>query len=113
MSRQSRLDELKDPQHGPQGSASWKPNLDYFSERASANSKLAPRASGPVLGGPQGTHGKDAPKLPSTGGKVALRDTAAKPKVAHRLDRLFAGTDPADKNNVGSSFMKSVRRSKA
>jgi hypothetical protein len=110
MSRIQRLKEYSDPMRGPHGAASDKGNLDYWSARATANSQIAPRAKGPVLGGPQGTFGKDPPKLPSTGGKVAMRDTAAKPKISHRLDRLFAGTEPSDKNNVGSSYMKSVRR---
>ena len=116
MSRTDRLKkEYSNPLHGQRdgkyfGSASDKQNLAEFSARATANSQLAPRAKGPVHGGPPGTHGMDAPKLPSTG-EVKLRSTAAKPKIAHRLDRLMAGTDPGDKNTAGgSSYMRGIRR---
>jgi hypothetical protein len=106
MSRLDRLKKLQDPQSDPQGSASWKPNLDFWSERASENSKLAPRAKGPVHGGPPGTHGEDPPSLPST--KVTTRDTAMKPKVSRKVDAAMAGKD--DLNHVGGSYMPTVRR---
>lgn len=44
---EQRLKEYSDPMRGPHGSASWKPNLDFWSERATENSQIAPRAKGP------------------------------------------------------------------
>ena len=96
MSRIDRLKEYANPMHGPHGAGSDKGNLDYWSERASANSKIAPRAKGGEM------------KLPST--KVAMRDTSMKPKITHKIDRLMSGKD--DLNHVGGTFMPKVRRGK-
>ena len=57
-----------------------------------------------------GDRASDGPMRLQNTGKMATRDTAAKPKIMHRLDRLMSGTDPEDRNNVGSTYMKSVRR---
>jgi hypothetical protein len=114
MSRIDRLKEYANPMHGQRngrffGSASDKENLAEWSARASANSDGADhRAKGPVHGGPPGTHGEDQPSLPST--KVTTRDTAMRPFESRKIDKLMKGEDAGDKNNVGSSFMKSVRR---
>jgi hypothetical protein len=58
-----------------------------------------------------GDRASDGPmRLPSTG-KVAMRETEKRSKIAHRIDRLMAGTEPSDKNMVGdSSYMRGVRR---
>jgi hypothetical protein len=108
MSRLDRLKKLQDPQSDPQGAASDKGNIDFWINRASENSKdRTTRAKGRVLGGPQGSHGKDAPKLPST--TVTVRDSSMKPKVSRKVDAAMAGKD--DLNHVGGSdYMKSVRR---
>jgi hypothetical protein len=95
MSRIERLKEYSRPLDGPHGQSSHKGNIDYWSERASANSQIAPRA-------------KDGPmKLPST--KVNVRDSSMKPKVSRNVDRLMAGKD--DLNHAGdSSYLANVRR---
>jgi hypothetical protein len=112
MSRLDRLKEYANPMHGQRngrffGSASDKENLAEWSERASANSQIAPRATGPVHGGPPGTAGQDAPKLPST--KQNVRDSSMKPKVSRNVDAAMKGKD--DLNHVGGSdYLKSIRR---
>jgi hypothetical protein len=93
MSRLSRLKEYANPMHGPHGSASDKGNIAEWIERATENSKIAPRAKGGEM------------KLPST--KVAMRDTSMKPKIAHKVDRLMVDKDL---NHVGGTFMPKVRR---
>jgi hypothetical protein len=45
MSRQDRVKEYANPQHGPQGAGRDQKNLDAWSDRAEENSQLAPRAS--------------------------------------------------------------------
>jgi hypothetical protein len=99
MSRISRLREYSNPANGQPGPGRDPKNIEYWSARASENSQIAPRASdGPM-------------KLPSTGKSMAARPTDMRPKIAHKIDRLMAGTDPDDKNMVGdSSYMRGVRR---
>lgn len=107
MSRLDRLKEYANPQRGRHGAASDKSNFDFWINRATENSQIAPRAKGPVHGGPPGTYGEDAPALPST--KVTGRATAMRPKVSRSVDALMRGRD--DLNHVGGSdYMKSVRR---
>jgi hypothetical protein len=108
MSRLSRLKEYANPMKGPHGAASSPENLAYWSERASANSQIPPRAKGPVLGGPQGTYGKDPPSLPSTGKSMAVRPTEAKPREPRKVNARMAGKD--DLNHEGSDYFKSIRR---
>lgn len=97
MSRIDRLKEYSAPMKGPHGAASDEANIDAWSDRATANSKIAPRASdGPM-------------KLLSTGKTMVVRDTGSKPFASRNVDRKMAGKD--DPNNVGSSqFMPGVRR---
>jgi hypothetical protein len=97
MSRLERLREYAKPQKGAHGSASYKPNIDYWSERATANSL-------------QGTRAKDGPmELPSTGKKMATRDTEMKPRSSRKIDRQMAGRD--DPNRIGDSdYLKGIRR---
>ena len=91
---EQRLKEYADPLHGPHGSASWEPNIRYWQDRATENSKIAPRAKSGEM------------KLPST--KVRTRDTSMRPKEQRKVDALLVAKD--DHNNVGSSFMPGVRR---
>lgn len=89
MTRQSRLKDYK-AMRGPKGE-STSANINYWSERASENSKLAPRA-------------KRNMKLPSTG-EMQLGETDRKPEP-HTRDKAMD-----DLNFEGdSAFMKSVRR---
>ena len=91
VTRESRIAAVM---RGPKGEASAERNLDYWSNRASKNSEIAPRASeGPM-------------RLPST--KVSNRNTEMRPYVS-RDARSIA---KADKNHDpnGSPFMKNVRR---
>jgi hypothetical protein len=95
MSSLDRLREYAKPMKGPHGAASSPENLAEWSERASANSKIAPRAKDGEM------------SLPST--KVKVRDSSMKPLVSRNVDRQMAGKD--DLNHVGGSdYMKSVRR---
>jgi hypothetical protein len=41
---------------------------------------------------------------------TCIRSLAPIAAKARKVDALMRGTDPDDKNNVGSTFMKSVRR---
>jgi hypothetical protein len=95
MSSVDRIrNEYSNPTRGPSGIGSDKKNLAYFSDRASENSKIAPRARGGEV------------RLPDTGGKPSLPDTNHK----------HAGNDPypaakRDLNSTGDSpYMKGIRR---
>ncbi len=69
---------------------STKANLDYWSDRAKANSKCSPRASdGPM-------------KLPSTGGKVNVRDTGMRPYAQRG--------NPAEENHPTRAYEESLKR---
>jgi hypothetical protein len=95
MSRIDRLKEYSNPRHGPQGAGRDQKNLDYWSDCAKANSKLAPRASdGPM-------------DLPSTTNRqMGLRSTKSAPREGDA--RTVA---KADKNVVGDSpYLSGVRR---
>jgi hypothetical protein len=94
MSRQDRLDkEYSKPLSGWQGNARDQKNIDRWSERATANSQCAPRASdGPM-------------KLPST--KVNQRDSDMRPY----RPRTNVATNADELNIEGDSpFMRDVRR---
>jgi hypothetical protein len=93
----SRIDRLKEyaKMAGPKGAGRDMANIDY-SDRAEANSQLAPRAG-------------DKMKLQKTGKKVELRDTSMAPKTSRKVDNVMKAAKD-DVNHVGSSFMKSIRR---
>jgi hypothetical protein len=96
MSRQDRLKECSNPMHGPQGAGRDQANIDAWSDRATANSQIAPRASSGKM------------KLPSTGKAMATRDTSMKPYRARGDARAAA---KADKNFAGdSSYLPGLRR---
>ena len=97
MSRLERLKEYADPMRGPHGAASAQESLDDWSARATANSKLAPRAKGGKM------------DLPSTGKRMNLRDTEMRPKASRNADARAKAM--ADTNIVGDSgYMRGVRR---
>jgi hypothetical protein len=94
--KQKDLDALNDPRTYQPGPGRDKKNLDYWSKRASDNSGQATRATdGPM-------------ELPST--TVTVRDSSMKPKEPRKVNKAMRGEDPAEHNNVGSSFMPGVRR---
>ena len=96
MSRLQRLKEYSDPMKGPHGAASAQENIDHWSARATSNSAVAPRASdGPM-------------RLPSTGKRMGTRSTEMKPKASRNADARAVAK--ADKNDIGSSFMRDLRR---
>ena len=96
--RIERLKEYSDPMRGPHGSASDAQNLKDWEDRATANSKIAPRASnGPM-------------KLPSTGRKMETRDTSMSPKASRKVDAQMRGKDDLNHVADGSDYMKSIRR---
>jgi hypothetical protein len=109
MSRLSRLKEYAKPLRAAnwQGAGRDQENIDRWADRASANSELAPRARGPVGGGPPGTHGKDAPEVPRT--TVRQRDSEMKPFEPRKVNARMAAK--GDQNFVGSSeYMRGARR---
>jgi hypothetical protein len=107
---EQRVKRYADPMtsgDAPHGSASSKDNLAEWSARATANSPIPPRATGPVHGGPPGTHGEDAPSLPST--KVTVRATSMAPKVSRKVDKLMEAR--GDLNHAGDSdYLRGIRR---
>jgi hypothetical protein len=98
MTRDSRLREYANPvrRGNWNGAASDKANLDRWSERASENSKVAPRAKGGAM------------KLPDTD-KMDVHSTADAPRRDKDADARAVAK--ADKNFAGDvSFMAGVRR---
>ena len=96
MSRLERLREYANPGHGPHGEAYSKENLNFWSDRASENSKIAPRAKSGEM------------RLPSTGKRMGTRDTDMKPYRARGDARAAA---KADTNVVGDSdYLRGIRR---
>jgi hypothetical protein len=97
MGRRERLKEYANPvaKRNWVGESCDKANLDRWSERATENSKRAPRARGGEI------------KLPDT--DVSLHDTAAKPRRDKDVDKRAVAR--ADTNtDDGSSFMRGIRR---
>jgi hypothetical protein len=91
--RQSRVEDYA-KMKGPKGAGRTEKNLDYWSDRASKNSKVAPRASDGQM------------KLPST--KVNVRDSSMKPYVS-RDTRAMAKAD--QNHDLEAAYMRNVRRS--
>jgi hypothetical protein len=107
--KQEDLDALRNPKTYQPGPGRDQKNIDYWSRRASENSQIAPRAKGPVGGGPPGTWGEDAPALPST--TVTVRDSSMKPREPRKINQAMRGEDPAELNHTGTgNFMPNVRR---
>ena len=83
---------------GPGGEASDQKNLDYWADRATKNSEVAPRASNGAM------------KLPSTGKRVDVRDTTMSPKASRNVDARMAAKDDLNHEEEGSSYMRGIRR---
>jgi hypothetical protein len=98
MTRISRLKEYAKPlsPQNWQGCSRDQNYIDRWSDRAEANSQLAPRAS-------------DKMRLQKTGKRVELRDSSAAPKVSRKIDNVMKAAK-ADVNHVGSLYMRNVRR---
>ena len=99
MTRIDRLKEYAKPTCAAnwQGCSRDQGYIDRWSDRATAESKIAPRASGGEV------------KLPDTGKAMNSRDTAMSPRTPRKVDAAMRGKD--DLNMVGSSpFMRDVRR---
>jgi hypothetical protein len=99
MSSLDRLKQYEKPLRAGnwQGSSRDESNISRWSNRATAESKIAPRARGGEM------------KLPSTGKQTELRDTSMSPRAARNADARMVAKD--DKNFVGdSSYMAGVRR---
>jgi hypothetical protein len=99
MSRLERLKEYSKPTRA----ANWdgpgrdQANIDRWSERATENSALAPRAKGGEV------------SLPDTGKWTELRDTAAAPREARKADARMVAKD--DLNTSGDSpYLRGIRR---
>jgi hypothetical protein len=95
MSRIDRLKEYSKPTKGWQGAGRDQDNIDRWSDRATENSKIAPRASDGEV------------KLPPTG-DVKMRSTKSAPRTTAEIDAHMRGKD--DLNHAGSDYMKSIRR---
>jgi len=93
---QKRLREYERPQDSVSGFASSKKDLDYWEDRAEKNSLNATRARGGAM------------SLPDTGGAVKNRSTSNPPRgfIADPYKEA-----KSDHNNIGSSYLKDVRRS--
>jgi hypothetical protein len=100
MSRLERLREYARPSRPEnwQGAGRDQANIDRWSERASENSQVAPRAA------------KGEVRVPDTGKRTELRDTAMSPRTSRKVDAAMRGADEDDLNHVGSPFMRDVRR---
>ncbi|RXH15224.1 hypothetical protein [Bradyrhizobium guangzhouense] len=99
MSRADRLKEYANPRRRENwdGESCDKANLDRWSDRAEANSKVALRARCGEI------------KLCDTGGDVSLHDTEAKPRRDAGVDARMSAK--ADSNtDGGSSYMRGIRR---
>jgi hypothetical protein len=109
MSRISRLrDEYSKPTKGWQGQSREQGYIDRWSNRATAESQIAPRAAGTRSTNGEIAPDRDPPRVPSTGA-LANRDTSMRPREARKVDRLMSGKD--DLNHVGSgSYLPEVRR---
>jgi hypothetical protein len=97
MSSISRLKEYEKPlrKQNWQGAGRSQANIDRWSNRATEQSRIAPRASGGEV------------KLPDTGKQTALRDTAMSPRTSRKV--ATRGKDVP--NFVGdSSYMAGIRR---
>jgi hypothetical protein len=97
----SRIDRLKEYAK-PTREANWngagrdQANIDRWSERATDNSKLAPRATNHEI------------KLPDTDAKQQLNDTKSSPRTHAEIDERMRGRN--DLNHEGSEYLKSIRR---
>ncbi|MEH2547130.1 hypothetical protein V1283_003775 [Bradyrhizobium sp. AZCC 2262] len=95
MSLEDRLKGYANPQRGPHGAGRDQKNLDYWADRAKANSEIAPRASRTM-------------KLADTG-KMDVRSSQMGPKVSRKVEARMAATSDmnvADDDN----YMPGVRR---
>jgi hypothetical protein len=110
MSRMDRLKELSNPLHGPQGAGRDQKNLDYWADCATANSKLAPRATG-----------IDETVMPhSTGKSMDMRSTTTAPREARSADARMVDREDnpgdrrkaakADTNTYDAPYLRGVRR---
>jgi hypothetical protein len=101
MSRMDRLKEYAKPLRPQnwQGETNDMANIDRWSGRATANSHLAPRATG-----------IDETVMPhSTGKSMDMRSTTTAPREARNVDKRMVAKD--DMNNVGDSpYLRGVRR---
>ena len=99
MTRIDRLNEYTTPMKGPQGAGRDQKNIDYWSDRATDNSNLAPRATGI----------DETLKPHSTGRTMDNRSTSMSPRTSRRVDAAMKGE--GDLNQVGSSqYMAGIRR---
>ena|SRR5258708_29066355 len=97
MSRLDRLKEYSNPMRGQPGAGRDEKNLEYWADRAKENSRLAPRASDGEM------------KLPSTGKRTDLRDTAAAPRQSRNADARAVAK--RDLNIAGDSqYLRGIRR---
>jgi hypothetical protein len=95
MSRQDRVRQYAKPQRGPHGAGRTQANLDYWADRATENSEIAPRASRKM-------------NLPGTG-KMGVRSSDMGPKVSRKVEARMAAT--SDMNVAGDdTYMPGVRR---
>jgi hypothetical protein len=96
VTRQKRLNQISNPQRGPHGAGRDMANVDFWSARASENSRIAPRASD----GP--------PKLPST--KVNVRDTSMRPYASRKSGDVIEQAKASLNNSGDSPYLRGIRR---
>jgi hypothetical protein len=96
MSLEKRLKGYANPQKGPHGAGRDQANIDYWSDRATENSKIAPRAS-------------DGPMRLTSGKVMNTRDTGMQPYRSRNVDARMKALD--DMDVAGDiNFMPGVRR---
>jgi hypothetical protein len=102
MSRLERLKEYANPRSRENwcGESSDPAYLKRWSDRAEANSKVAPRARGGKM------------KLPDNAGEVSLHDTASKITAGAEsgVGRLQKAAKADTNTDGGSSYMRGIRR---
>jgi hypothetical protein len=100
MSRIERLREYSKPlrKENWQGASRDLANIDRWSNRAEENSDGADH---------RGSDGEV--KLPDTGKRTYLRDTAMSPRTSRKVDAAMVDAK-SDLNHVGGSYLKDIRR---
>jgi hypothetical protein len=81
---------------GPHGAGRDQANIDYWSDRATENSKIAPRASDGEM------------RLPST--KVTARDTGMQPYRSRSVDNAMKEAKADLNDEGGSAYIRGIRR---
>lgn len=105
-----RLERYADPSNKAnwRGAGRDQKNIDRWSERASRNSEIAPRAAGDPSTNGSRQMLQDPPKVPPNGGRAMPHSTEAPPRRKPQVDAYVEGRK--NLNHTGGSFVPKVRR---